>query len=165
MSCVFCDMQKADERSEFENDLFCARLDIHPVSPGHLLLIPKRHVERLSSLKRPEERALEDIRRDAEKYAEGRRDHLTLRYRKIRDAATTPNSPWFAQRALDHPKLGWTPDGFNFFVNEGEAGGQTVRHLHYHVVPRYRGDVEDPSGGGRYVIPEMGNYRIPRIKS
>lgn len=90
MTCVFCDMQAAGKRSEFENHLFYARLDIHPVSPGHLLIIPKRHVSRLSELKRPEERALEDMRRLAEKYSEGRRDALTIQYRAIRDAAATP---------------------------------------------------------------------------
>ena len=50
------------------------------------------------------------------------------------------------------------PDGFNLGVNIGEAAGQTVFHLHLHVIPRYRGDVEDPTGGVRNVIPARGNY-------
>jgi len=50
------------------------------------------------------------------------------------------------------------PDGYNVGFNAGEAAGQTVMHLHVHVIPRYRGDVEDPRGGVRHVIPGKGNY-------
>ena len=50
------------------------------------------------------------------------------------------------------------PDGYNIGINVGEAAGQTVRHLHVHVIPRYRGDVPDPRGGVRHVIPGKGNY-------
>lgn len=53
------------------------------------------------------------------------------------------------------------PDGYNVGFNAGEAAGQTVRHLHLHVIPRYRGDVEDPRGGIRHVIPGKGNYLKP----
>jgi diadenosine tetraphosphate (Ap4A) HIT family hydrolase len=50
------------------------------------------------------------------------------------------------------------PDGYNIGINCGEAAGQTVLHLHVHVIPRYRGDVPDPTGGVRHVIPGKGNY-------
>ncbi|MDB4930610.1 MAG: hypothetical protein JWM10_3094 [Myxococcaceae bacterium] len=50
------------------------------------------------------------------------------------------------------------PDGYNVGFNAGEAAGQTVMHLHLHVIPRYRGDVDDPRGGVRHVIPSKGNY-------
>ncbi len=50
------------------------------------------------------------------------------------------------------------PDGYNVGFNAGEAAGQTVPHLHIHVIPRYRGDVTDPRGGVRHVIPGKGNY-------
>lgn len=50
------------------------------------------------------------------------------------------------------------PDGYNIGINAGEAAGQTVMHLHVHVIPRYRGDVEDPRGGVRHVISGRGNY-------
>ena len=50
------------------------------------------------------------------------------------------------------------PDGYNLGVNVGEAAGQTVMHLHLHVIPRYRGDMDDPRGGVRHVIPGKGNY-------
>ena len=50
------------------------------------------------------------------------------------------------------------PDGFNIGVNVGEAAGQTVMHLHVHVIPRWFGDVENPRGGVRHVIPEKAYY-------
>jgi superfamily II DNA or RNA helicase/HKD family nuclease len=50
------------------------------------------------------------------------------------------------------------PDGYNIGINVGPAAGQTVFHVHVHVIPRYRGDVADPRGGVRYVIPERANY-------
>lgn len=50
------------------------------------------------------------------------------------------------------------PDGYNIGINIGEAAGQTVNHLHVHVIPRYDGDVDDPRGGVRHVIPERANY-------
>jgi len=50
------------------------------------------------------------------------------------------------------------PDGYNVGVNVGKAAGQTVMHLHIHVIPRYAGDVEDPRGGVRGAIPEKRAY-------
>jgi diadenosine tetraphosphate (Ap4A) HIT family hydrolase len=50
------------------------------------------------------------------------------------------------------------PDGYNVGFNAGVAAGQTVMHLHVHVIPRYAGDVPDPRGGIRHVIPGLGNY-------
>jgi diadenosine tetraphosphate (Ap4A) HIT family hydrolase/HKD family nuclease len=63
------------------------------------------------------------------------------------------------RRFLDeslHPK----PDGYNVGFNSGIAAGQTVPHLHIHVIPRYHGDVTDPTGGIRHVIPAKANYLL-----
>jgi len=50
------------------------------------------------------------------------------------------------------------PDGFNLGLNDGPAAGQTMPQLHFHVIPRYNGDVPDPRGGIRHVIPGKARY-------
>jgi len=50
------------------------------------------------------------------------------------------------------------PDGYNIGINIGKAAGQTIMHVHVHVIPRYWGDCEDPRGGVRGVIPEKQKY-------
>lgn len=52
----------------------------------------------------------------------------------------------------------FNPDGFNIGLNIGEIAGQTVDHVHIHLIPRFKGDVEDPRGGVRGVIPERKHY-------
>lgn len=50
------------------------------------------------------------------------------------------------------------PDGFNIGINDGPAAGQTVPHVHMHLIPRWRGDVPDPRGGVRWVVPDNARY-------
>lgn len=52
----------------------------------------------------------------------------------------------------------FSPDGYNIGVNDGPAAGQTVGHLHVHLIPRYKGDAADPRGGIRWIIPEKADY-------
>ncbi len=89
-----------------------------------------------------------------------------------------PVATWFEatpeeQRALfelvDEVKRGLDtsprpPDGYNLGINVGEAAGQTVFHLHVHVIPRFQGDMADPRGGVRHVIPGKGNYLVSTAK-
>lgn len=51
-----------------------------------------------------------------------------------------------------------SPDGFNVGINDGASAGQTVFHAHVHLIPRYKGDVPQPRGGVRGVIPEKQRY-------
>jgi diadenosine tetraphosphate (Ap4A) HIT family hydrolase len=51
-----------------------------------------------------------------------------------------------------------SPDGFNLGINDGVAAGQSVPHLHLHLIPRFRGDTPDPRGGVRWVIPDRAAY-------
>jgi len=51
-----------------------------------------------------------------------------------------------------------SPDGYNVGFNDGDAAGQTISHFHIHLIPRWRGDMDDPRGGVRHVIPSRGNY-------
>ncbi|MEZ5185462.1 MAG: HIT family protein [Candidatus Nanopelagicales bacterium] len=65
---------------------------------------------------------------------------------------------------VDHVKhalrVSHRPDGFNLGINEGVAAGQTVLHLHFHVIPRYTGDVPDPRGGIRHAVTGRGNWQV-----
>ncbi len=61
------------------------------------------------------------------------------------------------KRLLDI-RLSPAPDGYNVGFNSGGAAGQIVPHVHIHVIPRYLGDMPDPRGGVRHVIPDKGNY-------
>jgi diadenosine tetraphosphate (Ap4A) HIT family hydrolase len=107
-----------------QNDLAYARFDRYPVTPGHLLLIPRRHVASYFDCTEEEMRALWAL-------VEAGRRVLIARY---------------------------APDGFNVGINVGEAAGQTVMHVHVHLIPRYQGDVPNPRGGVRGVIPERQSY-------
>ena len=52
----------------------------------------------------------------------------------------------------------FAPDGYTVGINDGRAAGQTVPHVHLHLIPRHAGDVPDPRGGVRWVIPDNANY-------
>ncbi len=121
MACVFCESR---ENLLYENNHVVAFYDRYPVSKGHVLIVPKRHVESYFDL-RPEER------------------------KAIDDAL------FAVKRHLDDTLH---PDGINLGMNLGFAAGQTVPHAHLHVIPRQRGDVDDPTGGVRGVIPERKTY-------
>ena len=58
----------------------------------------------------------------------------------------------------EYLKQKYSPDGFNVGINSGEYAGQTVFHMHIHLIPRYKNDVENPRGGVRNVIPGKGDY-------
>ncbi|MEX1013854.1 MAG: bifunctional class I SAM-dependent methyltransferase/HIT family protein [Candidatus Paceibacterota bacterium] len=62
------------------------------------------------------------------------------------------------ERVKDILTKKYNPDGFNIGFNMNEAAGQTVFHTHTHIIPRYKGDVENPRGGIRNVFPGMGDY-------
>ncbi|MDP8246761.1 MAG: HIT family protein [Candidatus Tritonobacter lacicola] len=60
-----------------------------------------------------------------------------------------------ARLRKDDPRI----TGFNMGANQGESAGQTVQHVHWHLIPRRDGDREDPTGGVRWIFPEKANYR------
>lgn len=62
------------------------------------------------------------------------------------------------ERVLSSSNVNKKPDGYNFGINDGEATGRTVHHLHLHIIPRFKGDVQNPAGGVRHLMPGMGNY-------
>ena len=62
------------------------------------------------------------------------------------------------RQVQEHIRKTHSADGFNIGVNEGSAAGQTILHLHVHVIPRYVGDVKNPRGGVRNLKPALVEY-------
>lgn len=123
-ACPFCALP--DERIFWSSDRVVAIRDAFPVTPGHTLIIPRRHV--------PDYFAASEVERAACWRA-------VAEVKELLDATLDPR-----------------PDGYNLGLNAGRAAGQTVMHLHIHLIPRHHGDVPDPRGGVRGVIPGRQKY-------
>ena len=121
-TCPFCQPEKS--RVVAANDHTIAIHDAFPITPGHTLIIPRRHISSLFEASREEQAALLDLLTEM-------RDHL-LKERN--------------------------PAGFNIGINDGPVAGQTVMHLHIHLIPRYTGDTADPRGGVRWIFPDKAAY-------
>jgi superfamily II DNA or RNA helicase/diadenosine tetraphosphate (Ap4A) HIT family hydrolase/HKD family nuclease len=117
--CPFC--YPSPDRVFHTGSLVLGLWDGYPVSPGHALLVPKRHIATWAEATPEEQLELMQAIGIAQQASPG-------------------------------------ADGFNVGMNLGSAAGQTVPHLHLHVIPRYHGDVPDPRGGVRHVLPEKANY-------
>jgi diadenosine tetraphosphate (Ap4A) HIT family hydrolase len=112
--CELCAVKEA----VFEDELAYARYDSNSLSPGHMLVVPKRHVADFFDMSSPEQAAVLELLNRAKQLV-----------------------------AQKH-----SPDGYNIGVNVGKAAGQNRMHVHVHLIPRYAGDVPDPSGGVRCVL-------------
>ena len=124
--CLFCDLLVKDpSRIVAENSLSYAIRDAFPVTEGHTLLIPKRHVVDYFGLAPAEANAINSLMADQ-------------------------------RQSLQHADR--SIGGFNIGMNSGEIAGQTVFHCHVHLIPRRQGDVVEPRGGVRNVIPGKGSY-------
>jgi len=122
--CPFCSLPR--DRLVFESELALAVRDGFPVSPGHTLVIPRRHVASVFETTPHEQAAMLKL--------------LSL-----------------ARIDLDHRHH---PAAYNVGINDGPAAGQTIPHVHIHLIPRYAGDRDDPRGGVRWVLPERAAYWI-----
>ena len=120
--CPFCSLSAPRIAGQNEHAVWIR--DGFPVSPGHSLVISKRHIGSFFEVTDEERTAL-----------------LTL---------------------LDQAKAAaaaeFQPDGFNIGINDGPAAGQTVPHLHIHLIPRFKGDLPDARGGVRWIIPQKADY-------
>jgi diadenosine tetraphosphate (Ap4A) HIT family hydrolase len=120
--CPFCSLPQT--RILEENEYGFLILDAYPISPGHSLIIPKRHIGSWFNTQPEEKLSL-----------------LSL-----------------LDRAKEKVEEKHAPDGYNIGINDGQAAGQTVPHLHLHLIPRYQGDLSDPRGGVRWVLPNKAKY-------
>lgn len=134
MRCPFCESDPSRSVEAgfspeiiWSSPLLVAIRDRFPVSPGHSLIFPRRHVASWFE--------------------------------------ATPEEQLALIRAIEIVKVkieeGNKPDGYNIGFNDGLAAGQSVPHLHIHIIPRYHGDVDEPLGGLRYALPALGNYKAP----
>jgi diadenosine tetraphosphate (Ap4A) HIT family hydrolase len=118
--CLFCTARDVTR----ENALAWATRDTYPVSPGHTLVIPRRHCADFFELTPGEMAACMEL--------------LVAEQRSL-------------AAALE-------PDGYNVGVNVGRAGGQSILHVHVHLIPRYAGDADHPHGGIRRILPLKADY-------
>ena len=119
--CLFC---KDPRGVSLQHELAFSARDSYPASPGHTLVIPRRHVASFFELTPEEVAACMGIVKEEKKLLD-----------------------------TEFP-----PDGYNIGVNVGQAAGQSIFHVHIHIIPRYKGDVENPQGGVRHVIPKKAYY-------
>jgi ATP adenylyltransferase len=121
--CIFCSLEAS--RIMSKNTLALAFEDKYPVTEGHMLVSPVRHVQSYFELGSGEHKACFNL---------------------------------LEEMKLHIAKKDSTVTGFNIGVNDGRDAGQTVLHCHIHLIPRRKGDVADPRGGIRHVIPNRGFY-------
>lgn len=118
--CPFCNIKEI-----LFKDKWCyLKWDLYPVTNGHVLIIPFRHVENYFELSQHE---IESV------------SYMIIEGRKLLEKE-------------------FKPDGYNIGINIGKDAGQTISHTHIHLIPRYQGDIRNPSGGVRGVIPAKKSY-------
>jgi len=155
--CLFCEIYQKKKGIVYSDKFFYAQFDRFPVSPGHVEVIPIRHVVSLLDLNEEECVCLKSSISNVIKIVE--KTDLKKLYKEFVKNPLNEKSKQFCSKMLTHIGLGKKPDGYNIGVNEGEAAGRTISHLHIHIIPRYLGDVKDYVGGIRHIIPGMGNYK------
>ncbi len=156
-NCVFCKIYAENADVVFETRKFAGQFDKFPVAPGHMEVFTKRHVADFFELTNDERRdLLVALQRGLEAT---RTADLRTVYRRFIDKPLNAKSAEFCKDALLNLELRSRRDGENIGINNGRAAGRTVDHLHAHIIPRYVGDMANPAGGVRYVIPEKGNYK------
>ena len=122
--CLFCNIKESGLVKE--NDLAYASYDSYPVSEGHCLIIPKRHVKDYFDLSNDEIIACNDLIKEI-------KNEIIKKDNSVK--------------------------GFNVGSNAGKISGQSILHCHIHLIPRRAGDVENPQGGIRSVIPSKQHYK------
>lgn len=120
--CPFCSMDIS--RVLISNQFAVATADAFPVSEGHALIIPKRHISSIF---------------------EATEEELAHIFKLVAQTRVLLNEQF-------------QPQGLNIGINDGVAAGQTVMHLHIHLIPRYKGDQSDPRGGVRWIFPDKAQY-------
>ncbi|MBC7963616.1 MAG: HIT family protein [Steroidobacteraceae bacterium] len=144
-SCPFCNPDNT--KVVIANDHAIAMNDGYPVTPGHTLILPKRHIASFFEATREEQAAMFELLAEMRERLKSLPTSLSEREETNHHQSRSEKVESFS-----------VPDGFNIGINDGAAAGQTVMHLHIHLIPRYSGDTEDPRGGVRWIMPEKAPY-------
>lgn len=123
--CLFCDEEfYTEDKMVYENKFWRVVYDQYPVSRGHVLIIPKRHIESVFN--------------------------LTFEYLSLFSVINK------VKKILDEK---FNPDGYNIGVNDGVYAGQTINHMHIHLIPRYKNDGGLPCGVRNVFPPHLADYK------
>ena len=155
-NCIFCDKYQKKNGVIYENKHFYSQFDLFPITPGHSEVIPKKHIVSLLDLTKEEWNYLKPAIEATIDLIES--TNFSKVYREFLKNPINENSKRFLEEALASPFINKIPDSYNHGNNDGKAAGRTIHHLHWHIIPRYFGDVNDPRGGIRHIIPEKGIY-------
>lgn len=150
--CLFCEEYEKGKNTFLENDLFQARWDGIPLTPGHAEILPKRHVQYFDELTEQELSGLLLFVKKVTKYI--READMVELYTALSENASELTRPYLLAALDTSRNLVGSPDAFNHGLNDGPEAGQTIPHFHYHVIPRRRGDMENPRGGIRRMFAE-----------
>jgi diadenosine tetraphosphate (Ap4A) HIT family hydrolase len=119
-TCLFCRFDDHTANKIFlESTNFYARFDNFPAAPGHLEIVPKRHIVSFFELTPVDASEIYELMSDVRRLLASLHD----------------------------------PHGYTIGINEGRVAGRSIDHLHIHLIPRYEGDVVDPRGGIRQILP------------
>lgn len=149
--CVFCEEQDAGENTFAETSVWRARWDLYPITPGHVEITPKRHVQYVEQLTDEE---LTQMMRFARDVMQRIRDtDLAALYLSLLPYANDDNRGLQESAVKNIQARPGAPDAFNHGVNDGPLAGQSIPHVHMHILPRWKGDVANPRGGVRNIFP------------
>lgn len=129
-----------------------------PVTAGHLEIIPRRHLLSILDLTDNEWVDLKNAIHNAISLV-NTVDLEKIYIEKLKYRNTSQCNEKLIEDALETVRAKLKPLAYNHGVNDGIEAGRTIHHLHWHVIPRYHGDMPDPRGGVRHVIPQKGNYK------
>ena len=158
-NCYFCKVSRGEaDPFIFENRSFVGIFDTNPVNPGHALVIPRRHVVSIFDLDEHERSDYFDALYGVKAVIEN--TCFSDLYRRMMARADLADRPMdHVKTVLALPFIDSRPDAYTVGNNDGREAGRSIDHVHIIVLPRYRGDVEDPRGGIRNVIPTRANYQ------
>lgn len=157
--CYFCKVTSGQaDPFIFENRSFVGIFDTNPVNPGHALVIPRRHVVSIFDLNEEERSDYFDALHGVKSVIE--ETNFAELYPSMMAREDLSDRPMdHIETVLKLPFLGNKPGAYTVGNNDGREAGRSIDHLHVILLPRYKGDVENPRGGIRNVIAGRSNYQ------